>query len=344
MWNSYAGAEWAMGIVSVPVTWDQAQRKCEDQGGKLASITTWELQKWIIGRFGLAQDRWIGATDVATEGTFVWSRSSSDPWQFTHWDDCTPANDDTKNCVKVKDASEGRWDIERCDAGLYRYLCQKQTSTSLFWNPHGSTQYAYIEHQTCIPVAGWTSARDLCQGLGDGADLANIPSATHETFLSNTFAATAFQSNYVWISMNDIESEGNLVWGNGASTVYRNWKSGQPGNNHANQDCAAFKHDNFKWELKRCDLVNVKGALCKKALSRKKREVEESPETDLIIPVKTPRRRRAPSHREEVRDPVRVKRSIDTETQRELTCSELWGGTSLYWKYDYEVPAYCWSK
>ena len=332
-----------MGIETVPVTWAQAQSKCEDQGGKLASITTWEIQNWIIGRFGLAQDRWIGGTDAATEGTFVWSRSASDPWQFTHWYDCNPTNDNTKNCVKVKDASDGMWDIDNCDASLYRYLCQKQTATSLFWNEFGSgNKYAYIEHKTCIPLTGWTSARDMCQALGDGADLAHIPSSTHETFISDTFSSHAFQSNYFWIGLNDIASEGTFVWENGASSGHRNWKSGQPGS-HNNLDCVTVKSSNMEWEMKKCDLVNIKGALCRKKITtRKKRDagVLESGNAGKSVE----RESRAATYSGERSDPVRVRRSVNTETQREATCTELWGGSSLYWRYDYEVPGHCWSE
>ena len=41
---------------------------------------------------------------------------------------------------------------------------------------------------------------------------------------------------------------------------------------------------------------------------------------------------------------LRLKRSVDGARQREITCESLFGGSALYWKYDYEVPASCWSK
>ena len=246
-------------------------------------------------------------------------------------------------------AADGRWGIDNCDAGLYRYLCQKGTSTSLFWNDFGNgNQYAYIEHQTCIPAVGWTAARDMCRAMGSGSDLANIPAKAHEDFITNTFASGAFQSNFFWIGLNDVASEGTIVWENGGTTVYRNWDSGEPSNNN-NKDCVAVKHSSFKWALKQCDGAFVKGALCKKNVSRKKREINvgENKSTDVEV-VETYSRRtfvRSPTAKSGRRDyPVRVKRSINTETQREMACEPLFGGSSLYWKYDYEVPSYCWSK
>ena len=175
-------------------------------------------------RFGLAQDRWIGGTDAASEGSLVWTRSSSDPWQFTFWNDCTLVNDNTKNCVKVAAQQNSRWEMEDCDAKLERYLCQKGTSTSLFWNEHvNGNNYAYIErHRAKCEDNVWETFKNLCRGLGDGADIADIPHSSHETFISNTFSANAFDSNYFWIGLNDQSSEGTFVWASGSNVpVYR---------------------------------------------------------------------------------------------------------------------------
>ena len=42
---------------------------------------------------------------------------------------------------------------------------------------------------------------------------------------------------------------------------------------------------------------------------------------------------------------VRAKRSVETLTQREITCTALYqSGQTLYWKYQYQVPHSCWSE
>ena len=41
---------------------------------------------------------------------------------------------------------------------------------------------------------------------------------------------------------------------------------------------------------------------------------------------------------------LREKRSVDPITERQVTCESLWGGSALYWKYDYQVPSSCWSE
>ena len=42
--------------------------------------------------------------------------------------------------------------------------------------------------------------------------------------------------------------------------------------------------------------------------------------------------------------PVRRRRSVDTITEREVTCESLWDGSVLYWKYEYEIPSFCHSE
>ena len=43
-WQSHAGAEWALVVETVAVTWDQAQASCQAHQADLASVTSWEIQ------------------------------------------------------------------------------------------------------------------------------------------------------------------------------------------------------------------------------------------------------------------------------------------------------------
>ena len=131
------------------------------------------------------------------------------------------------------------------------------------------------------------------------------------------------------------------------STLFcRNWKSGQPGN----PDCAVVKKTDMVWEVKECSNNYIKGAVCKKVKTRKKREkAGESDSSKQEIGVRhmtahntTLTRRHQGSGIK--RSIINAGSSINTETQRELTCTSLFGGSSLYWKYDYQVPDTCWSE
>ena len=72
------------------------------------------------------------------------------------------------------------------------------------------------------------------------------------------------------------------------------------------------------------------------AAVRRKRSVEEQEEQEQLEQVEE-------EEEEDVVGP-RLKRSVDGTTQREITCESLFGGSALYWKYDFEVPSSCWSK
>ena len=105
---------------------------------------------------------------------------------------------------------------------------------------------------------------------------------------------------------------------------------------------------NLKWEVKQCTNNYIKGALCKKVKTRKKREEAETEPGVVRHSVLdrnntfTPRHQRAAGIKR--RSISNVGSSINSETQRKLTCTSLFGGSSLYWKYDYEVPDTCWSE
>ena len=73
------------------------------------------------------------------------------------------------------------------------------------------------------------------------------------------------------------------------------------------------------------------------AAVRRKRSVEEQEEQEEQEQLEQV------EEEEEVIGP-RLKRSVDGTTQREITCESLFGGSALYWKYDFEVPSSCWSK
>ena len=171
-WRSYGGADWAMVEVTSPgLTWSQAEAACQLHGANLASITSWQVQKWINGEFGSSHEKWIGGRDSGEEGSFTWARG--DEWLYTNWHSCPPSNDETVNCVKTRQSSSGRWSVEDCEAQVRRYLCQRQEATTApLWNMIHGAQYAYLENSRCI--RSWDQARTSCQALGDGADLASV--------------------------------------------------------------------------------------------------------------------------------------------------------------------------
>lgn len=78
--------------------WASAEQRCVDLGGHLVAMDSaaelGELAEWI------AAEVWIGATDVAHEGTFVWTNGQ--PWSFDTWKDGLPLDPSgNRDCVAL---------------------------------------------------------------------------------------------------------------------------------------------------------------------------------------------------------------------------------------------------
>lgn len=68
------------------MTWKEAKKYCEEQGGYLATITSEEEQNIIqnLIKGGEKAQYWLGGTDEAEEGTWVWV--TGEPWNYWYKD------------------------------------------------------------------------------------------------------------------------------------------------------------------------------------------------------------------------------------------------------------------
>ena len=174
-WNTFKGAEYARVSVDFDVTWREARDRCVDEGAKLASISSYEVQYYLNQQVGENYDRWIGGSDAANEGTFVWEEGLT--WEYHNFETCLPDNDASRNCVKIKNAAKGMWAVEDCDAtGIRDFICMKGKSTAPLWNTIHGAQYAYIKHSTCITT--WQRAKAFCEFF-TGAKLASVLHQEH---------------------------------------------------------------------------------------------------------------------------------------------------------------------
>ncbi len=73
---------------------------------------------------------WMGASDVAKEGTYVWSTSHNDTSSFSHWgSNPGTVTSDQKNCmslerVKTATGTHWGWMEEDCSDKQY-FMCEK---------------------------------------------------------------------------------------------------------------------------------------------------------------------------------------------------------------------------
>ncbi|MFO0826705.1 MAG: lectin-like protein [Phycisphaerales bacterium] len=73
-------------------SWPRANTKAGSLGGHLATITNSTENEWVRANLanygGVPREVWIGLTDTASEGTFVWV--TGEPLSYTHWNSGEP--------------------------------------------------------------------------------------------------------------------------------------------------------------------------------------------------------------------------------------------------------------
>lgn len=111
-------------LCDYPRPWIEAAQFCAARGKALATIDDKKQSKRLYASAKTRDDGpwWIGLSDRATEGTFVWQDGS--PATFTYWKKGQPDNDAChEDCGALKDDADGRWHDTHC--GLPRpFVCR----------------------------------------------------------------------------------------------------------------------------------------------------------------------------------------------------------------------------
>ena len=310
-WTTFAGAEYAMGIETFDVTWNQARQRCQSENGDLASISSYQIQRAINQAYAKGDSVWIGGTDEALEGTYTWTDGLT--WEYHNFG-CSVPSDNTKNCVKME-GNSNRWKDEDCNAiGIKKYICMKGTSTSPFWFPILGAEYSLIR-DNCVNT--WDKSKAGCQLFG--GEMASITSQEAKDAIRAHFENHS--PTKIWIGLNDKANEGTYVWDKGETFQWSSWASNEPDNDG---DCVRVSKD-IQFKVEDCSNTDVKSVFCMRGdlstagRKRKKREVL-------------------------LEERYRRQVSVDLITQREIKCESIWDGEGGYWSYTHEVPKYCFSK
>ena len=106
---------------------------CTDKGGWLAETFTSEEQSIMDQMLDKSLAYWIGLTDSAVEGKFVWQHSSK-PLSWSNWNPGEPNNDGEEDCVMLQNdlrnsgGIKWKWDDYFCShnvgAGDIHALCE----------------------------------------------------------------------------------------------------------------------------------------------------------------------------------------------------------------------------
>jgi len=120
-------------FVNTPVTRAAAKLACANMNAHLAYLKNAQMDAAAEAFIGTT-NTWIGATDIITEGTFVWDDATA--LVFTNWHTGEPNSGGSgatyqEDCVIIAGARvDKQWDDRPCDAsevansGMFAYLCQ----------------------------------------------------------------------------------------------------------------------------------------------------------------------------------------------------------------------------
>lgn len=92
-------------VYTTAVTWTQAKAAAISVGGHLAVITSSSENSFIVSSVGISTDSWIGGTDEASEGTWVWV--TGETWNYTSWNSGEPNNVGNEDYCSIK--PNGTW-------------------------------------------------------------------------------------------------------------------------------------------------------------------------------------------------------------------------------------------
>ncbi len=100
-------------LFEMPMTWEEAEKFCEEEGGHLAVITSPLEQRRIekLTENAVLGHYWIGASDEAEEGTWTWV--TGERMDYLNWADNQPSNSETAENITENDMelkSDGTWD------------------------------------------------------------------------------------------------------------------------------------------------------------------------------------------------------------------------------------------
>jgi len=214
--------------------WEDAELQAQNWGGHLATVPNATANEFIRTTWG---GGWIGFTDKAAEGNFVWV--SGKAVTYTNWRSGEPNNSGgAENYTTM--TGDGLWNdySTQYQNGVAE---RKPLGPRWVFNPATNRFYALTDNMIALDAEE--------QAKWWGGHLATINDAAENDFLDVHFGGSA-----PWIGFSDQATEGTWAWhaGDGGSwtgdqtggsgTSYVNWAGGEP-NNAGNEDFAQLRSD-----------------------------------------------------------------------------------------------------
>eukprot|EP00964_Phaeocystis_antarctica_P054976 scaffold32325_cov65-Phaeocystis_antarctica.AAC.1 len=106
--------------MSDTLSWGDANAACLAAGLQLATVQS-AAQNALLVTAAAGNHVWIGGTDAASEGAWVWSPSNT-PLSYTNWYPSEPNNSGGEDCLMGNYG--GKWNDGTCTE-KNKYVCQQ---------------------------------------------------------------------------------------------------------------------------------------------------------------------------------------------------------------------------
>ncbi len=171
--------------------WKEAQATALALGANLVTIRNAAENDWLVAQFGYVR-RWIGLSDEAVEGTWVWI--SGEPVAFTNWLPGEPNNSGDEDHAVINFDAPGKWnDLKASDgdtrSGLIEWIPRATAMPQIESQPQSQTVAVGANLTFAVTASG--SSPLSYQWQKDGA---NLPGAN-----SSTYTILNVQSNHAGV-------------------------------------------------------------------------------------------------------------------------------------------------
>lgn len=138
-------------VTDLTYTWHEAEAHAQSLGAHLVAINDATENSWLVSTFGGSEVLWMGATDEAVEGAWVWT--NGDPFSYNNWNPGEPNDATEEEWGHINWGVPGGWnDIE---SGT-DYFNPAQQTTSIQNDSFPSRGILERPLRTAVPDVGCT--------------------------------------------------------------------------------------------------------------------------------------------------------------------------------------------
>ncbi|KAG9273997.1 hypothetical protein AMEX_G10790 [Astyanax mexicanus] len=246
------------------LTWYQARKSCQQQGGDLLSITEPHEQTFISGLIQQAGSVfWTGLNSLdASRG---WHWVNAQPLRYLKWISGQPSSLPGHSCGVLDQSHDSGWSTAVCSE-KHGYICQR----GLIIPTVPPVVHTGSCHSPWIPYSGhcyllsrtkrtWLEAKDSCRR--EGGDLLSILNVEEQSFTISQLGYA--KTDELWIGLNDLKTSMLFEWSDHSNIQFALWDVNEPSHNAAlKENCVLMKEEEGKWADQICQ--KKYGYICKK--------------------------------------------------------------------------------